>query len=172
MMKVSERNSPENIQGLIRDLGSPDRSTRKLARQLLIQDGKTAVPALIEELSNGNPEARLEAAKILSAIKNPSAAAAFIQALEDDDFGVRWSAMEGLIGLEKAGLEPLLLALKKDFDSVRLREGAHRVLRVLNEQDQLDQPVVKVLEALESIQPGVDLPWAAEAALKSLAQPN
>ncbi len=171
-MNLTERNSPENIRGLIRDLGSQDRDARKRARHLIIQEGKLALPALIEELSKGGLESRLEAAKILGAIKNPAAAPALIHALEDDDFGVRWSAMEGLIGLEKAGLEPLLLALKEDFDSVRLREGAHRILRVLDEQDLLDKPVVKVLESLESIQPEVEVPWAAEAALKSLAQPD
>ncbi len=171
-MASTERNHPDEIQGLIRDLGSQDAGDRKHARQLLIQEGKKALPDLIDVLLHGSLAARLESAKALSVIKNPAAAPAFIKALEDDDFGVRWNAMDGLINLEKEGLEPLLQALRDDAGSVRLREGAHRILRVLNERDLLDDPFVRVLEALDSIQPDVDVPWAAEAALKTLEQPS
>ncbi len=171
-MNGSEQDTPENIQGLIEELGSPDRRARRRASQLLIQEGKAALPALMEELRKGNQDSRLEAAKVLSAIKNPAVAPALIQAIDDDDFGVRWNAMAGLIALERAGLGPLFQALKKNIDSVRLREGAHRVLRVLNDQGHLDESAVKVLEALESIEPEVEVPWAAEAALKSLVVSN
>jgi HEAT repeat protein len=159
-----------DLSSLIPELGSPDRVKRKEIRQRILQEGKAAIPALSQATTSRNREVREEAAKALGVLKNPAAAPALINALEDDNFGVRWSAMEGMIALGQSSLKALLDALRNNFDSVRLREGARRILRVLNEQDGLDQPLTKVLEALESIEPEVKVPWAAEAAWKSLSR--
>jgi HEAT repeat protein len=172
-MNPPERTTPvKDLHSLIIDLGDSDRSRRRHARQLILQEGKAAIPALVDALSSGSREVRGEAAKALAVLKNPASAPALIKALEDDDFGIRWSAMEGIIALEHSGLRPLLEALRNNFDSVRLREGARRILRVLNEQGVSEKPVLKVLEALESIGAEVEVPRAAEAALKTLIRPN
>jgi len=159
-----------DLTSLITDLGSPDRKKRKEARQRILQEGKATIPALSGATTGRNREVREEAVKVLSILKHPAAAPALIHALEDDNFSVRWSAMEGMIALGQSGLKALLETLRNNFASVRLRDGARRILRVMNEQDGLDQPLTKVLEALESIEPEVKVPWAAEAARKSLAR--
>lgn len=172
-MSTSERTSPDKtIQSWIAELSSSDDSKRKNARLQLIGVGKTAIPGLIEALSKGNRNARWEATKVLRVLKDPAVAAPLVEALKDEDIGVRWSAMEGLIYLEEASLEPLLHALTKDFSSVWLREGAHYILRVLNERLKLEGPVVKVMEALEGPVPAVGVAWAAETAWEALYLPR
>lgn len=172
-MGTSERTSPDKtISSWIAELSSSDDSKRKNARLQLIGVGKSAIPGLIEVLSSGNRNARWEATKVLRVLKDPAAAVPLVEALKDEDIGVRWSAMEGLIYLEEASLEPLLLALTKDFSSVWLREGAHYILRVLNERVELDEPVVKVMEALEGPVPAVGVAWAAESAWEALYLPR
>ncbi len=168
MSLPGKSNSVKDIERLIDELGSADRGVRKQARERLTQEGEAALPSLLDALQKGNRDARGEAAKILGTLKKPAAASGLIRALEDEDFGVRWSAMDGLIALEQESLPPLIQALMNGFSSVRLREGARRILRVLKEQDDLDEPFQKVLLALEGIQPEVEVPWAAEAAWKSL----
>lgn len=172
-MSTAERTSPDKtIQGWISELSSSDGSKRKNARLQLIGVGKSAIPGLIEVLSRGNRNARWEATKVLRVLKDPAAAAPLVEALKDEDVGVRWSAMEGLIYLEDASLEPLLLGLTKDFSSVWLREGAHYILRVLNERVELDEPIRKVMEALEGPVPAVGVAWAAETAWETLYLPR
>jgi HEAT repeat protein len=113
-----------------------DRNTlrRQQARIALVDIGAPAVPYLIQALEDPESEecARWEAAKALSDIGDPAAAPALINALgQDERFGIRWLAAEGLIALERQGLTPLLEALIQRSDSAWLREGAHHVLRTL-----------------------------------------
>jgi hypothetical protein len=63
---------------------------------------------------------------------------------------------------------PLLLALEKNFKSVWLRHGAHHVLHDLARYQLLNEQTLPVLEALQSLEPEVTIPWAAKAALDSL----
>jgi HEAT repeat protein len=172
-MSIKEQTPPDKaVQGLIEELSSPDGTKRKNARLQLIGVGKLAIPGLIEVLSKGNRNARWEATKVLRVLKDPAVAVPLVEALKDDDIGVRWSAMEGLIYLEEACLEPLLHALTKDFSSVWLREGAHYILRVLNTKVVLDAAIVKVMEALEGPVPAVGVAWAAETAWEALYLPR
>ena len=172
-MTTAERTSPgESIERLIEELSSSDGSKRKEARLQLIGIGKSVIPGLIEALSSNNRNVRWEATKVLRVLKDPAAAVPLVEALKDEDIGVRWSAMEGLIYLEEASLQPLLHALTKDFSSVWLREGAHYILRTLNQKIELDQAVVKVMEALEGPVPAVAVAWAAEAAWEALYLPR
>jgi len=172
-MSGAEQTPPDKrIQDLIEDLSSSDGSKRKNARLQLIGIGKRTIPGLIDVLSSGNRNARWEATKVLRVLKDPAAAAPLVEALKDDDVGVRWSASEGLIYLEDASLEPLLHALTKDFSSVWLREGAHYILRVLNTKITLDESIIKVMEALEGPVPAVGVAWAAEKAWEALYLPR
>jgi HEAT repeat protein len=160
--------SEENIQKWINNLGSLIGSERLKARLSLIKAGTNAVPALIKTLSNGNQHARWEAARALTITKDPSAAPALVNALEDEDHDVRWAAMKALIMLDRAGLDVLLQALMRDFDSVWLREGAHHILNVLKKKRQLRQPSLLVLQALNGIGPEFTVGKAAEEAWESL----
>ena len=170
--KSQTRIPDKNIQQWITDLGSSSEPERKKARSSLITEGANAVPDLIQALSNSNRQSRMEVVKIFAQTRDLSAAPALVRALEDEDHDIRWTAMKGLIAFERVGLEPLLQALMKDFDSVWLREGAHHILNVLKKKKYLRQPCLSVLQALEGVEPGVTVPWAAEAAWESLFGPG
>ena len=173
MKIISQTRIPDkNIQQWITDLGSSNEAERRKARSLLVTEGANAVPDLIQALSNGDWYTRTEIVKIFAQIRDPSAAPALVRVLEDEDHDIRWTAMKGLIALERAGLEPLLQGLMKDFDSAWLREGAHHILNVLKKKKYLRQPCLQVLQALEGVEPEVTVPWAAEAAWETLFGPE
>lgn len=155
------------IDSLIANLRSHDGLVRQRARESLVAMGSEAVASLLQLLPDPSDHVRWEAAKALSEIGDPRAASALVAALEDESFGVRWLAAEGLIGLKRDALAPLLEALEEDADSIWLRQGAHHVLRMLAEHGLHDQ-LAPVLAGLESIEPEIDVPLAAQKALETL----
>jgi HEAT repeat protein len=157
-----------DIDTLIEKLRSHDGLTRQRARKSLVAIGSRSVASLLKLLVDPRDQVRWEAAKALSDIGDPMAASALVAALEDESFGVRWLAADGLIALERDALPPLLEALKEDGGSLWLREGAHHVLRMLAAEHDLDDQVTLVLTALESIEPDTDVPLAAQKALQTL----
>lgn len=161
------------IPALIAILASNDSLARQRARESLVDIGRPAVAPLMEALAapDSNYHVRWEAAKALSELEDPEAAPVLVTALEDDSFGVRWLAAEGLISLGRDGLAPLLETLVQRSDSAVLREGAHHVLRMLNEGD-LRPQIAPVLAALEDVEPIVEVPVAAHAALEALGKAN
>jgi len=169
-MKGSGTHS-QPIADLITALGSPNGLARRRARENLVGMGKPAVPALVEALSDpmASRHIRWESAKALSEMRAPESAPALVHALEDRNFGVRWLAAEGLMRLGRAGLRPLLEALIQHSGSFWLREGAHHVLRMLGIED-LEPELSAVLAAMEDIEPDVEVPPAAYAALRALAE--
>ena len=156
----------------INDLGNPNDKERVKARSLLISEGVNAAPSLIRALTNGNRHVRREVAQILAQTKDITAASALVYALEDEDHDVRWTAMEALIALDRASLEPLLQILMKDIDSALLLEGAHHILHVLKDKGHLSTPMLKVFSALEGSEAGYTVPWAAKTAWESLFGPE
>lgn len=158
----------QEIKELIEKLKSEDGLERQSARYALEGIGDPAVPFLIELLKDHNTHARWEAVKALDVIRPSSIAPILVETLEDEDPGVRWLASEGLIALESLAIKPLLEALTSDLDSVWLREGAHHVLHELDKKHLLEPPVHKVFKALESTEPAVTAPWAAEKALEEI----
>ena len=162
-----------DIPALIATLAGNDGLERQRARESLVDIGKPAVAALIEVLAapDSNYHMRWEAAKALSDLEDPEAASMLVNALEDEDFGVRWLAAEGLIALGRDGLSPLLKALVKRSNSTSLREGAHHVLRMLDDAE-LHYQVAPVLAALEDVEPILEVPVAAHAALDALGEGN
>jgi HEAT repeat protein len=162
-----------DIPALIAVLAGNDGLERQRAREALVDIGKPAVGALIEALASpdSNHHMRWEAAKALCDLGDPEAASVLVSALEDEYFGVRWLAAEGLISLGRDGLVPLLATLVRRSDSAALRESAHHVLRMLN-QGNLHAQIGPVLAALEDIQPILEVPVAAHAALDALGAAN
>lgn len=156
--KVERNNSP--IETLIKTLSSHDDVARVKARHSLVAIGRAAVPPLIEALKDEDYLMRWEAAKTLGEIGDPATAPALVKALEDEDFDVRWLAAEGLIRMNIKGLKPLLQALEHRGDSVMLREGAHHVFHDLAKGG-LRKYLKPVLAALEALEPGDEVPWAA-----------
>jgi len=161
---VCEIKLGEAIRALIIVLSSKDGSLRQTARRSLTSIGRPSVPALIDILSTGNSNQQWEAAKALSEIADPRSASALVKALENEIFGVRWLAAEGLIAMGMAGLKPLLEELAEHPDSTWLREGAHHVLRGLFDQGNYDL-AGPVLAALQHAQPSSDLIFAIHCTL-------
>ena len=163
---------PAAIRALMDALCDRDTLKRHRARLLLVDIGSPAVPYLVQALEDPDAEecVHWEAAKALSDIGDPLAAPALIGILgQDEHFGIRWLAAEGLIALGRTGLVPLLNALIQRSDSAWLREGAHHVLRILAGRGLYAQ-VAPVLTALEDIEPAVQVPPAARAALDALSR--
>lgn len=158
------------IDSLIADLHHDDGLIRQRARLGLIDIGHEAVTALIDVVQHEEGPARWEAIEALSRLVAPNAVPALIEALMDEDTGIRWAASNALITQDRAALKPLFEALiqGRTFGSAPFREGAHHILHVLKDRHRLLPKEIKVLEALEGIEPEAKVPWAAEAALEQL----
>jgi HEAT repeat protein len=92
----------QKIRNLITSLSSDNDSTRKEARQSLVAIGSPAVPALIEALKQKDDHVRREAVRALCEIDDPELAPALIKTLEDEEFDIRWLALEGIGAAVKA----------------------------------------------------------------------
>jgi hypothetical protein len=155
------------IASLIVDLDSPDGLVRVKARKSLAAVGGRAVNPLVDKLVSKQEWARWEAAKTLGQIRDVKAMVALIKALEDKLFDVRWLAAQGLIAMGREVTVPLLRALVKSPDSRWLQEGVHHVLHDLY-KGKLAVILQPVITALESFEPSIEAPLAAEEALKKL----
>ena len=157
------------ISTLIADLGSKDGIVRVRARKSLVAIGKPSVGPLVEALASKKELVRWEAAKAIGQVDDPKATQALVKALEDDMFDVRWLAAEALIIIGKEALVPLLQALTQHSDSLWLREGAHHMFHDLADGKNLEV-LRPVLTALEDVEPSVEVPLAANTALKALTK--
>ena len=168
MVEKSEETKTDQISKLISELHHPDSLERQKARYALIAIGQEAGPGLVEVVANERGHARWEAIEALGRIRYRDAAEALVEAILDDDTGVRWAASNALIELDRAALKPLLLTLTQYSDSPWFRTGAHHVLHVLKDWGHLLPKEIKVFEALEGVEPMVAVPWVAEDALRDL----
>jgi HEAT repeat protein len=165
----SSHADPATISALVTDLSSKDGLVRVRARLSLIAIGEQAVSPLVKALATKKQWVRWEAVKALGQIGSPAATEALVRALEDEMFDIRWLAAEGLIVIGRDALEPLLHALLERSDSEWLREGVHHVLHDLARRgSDLNDILQPVLAALEDIEPSLEVPLAAEAALNKL----
>jgi hypothetical protein len=111
----------------------------------------------------------------LSERLDPELAPVFVAALaRERNEGNRWVASHALMNLGAAALRPLLEGLVQGADSAFLRDGAHAVLKVLVRQKiftpaRVDELIKPVLAALEGMDPGVHVPFAAHRALDVMA---
>ena len=152
---------------LVDDLTCNDVYKCRRARRALVGMGDSAVPHLMDALKHRKGWVRWEAAKALSQMPGPVATDALVIALGDNNFDVRWLAAEGLIDRGREGLAPLMKALIEGSDSVVLRDGAHHVLFDLS-HGSLREMVLPVLQALEDVEPSVEVPLKARALLRKL----
>jgi HEAT repeat protein len=157
----------ETIDALIGDLNSKDGLVRVRARLALVAISRKAVDSLAKALDSKDQVCRWEAAKALGQIGDPAAITILIQSLEDEIFDVRWLASEGLIGIGRPVLAPLLHRLIKRPESIWLREGAHHILHGIYTED--TALILKsILDALESDETSLQIPLAAKVALDKL----
>lgn len=169
---MQQENRGKSVEQLISDLGDNDGMVRQRARYSLTKIGKPASDALIRAFHEKNNPTHYEAAKTLGQIGSIKAIATFIQALEDEDFSVRWVAAEGLIAIGKLSIRPLLKALELHPESNWLRDGVHHVLHDLVSRKFIDEQTKKilspVLEAYQNFEPVVSIRIATMEALNQL----
>ncbi len=158
----------ETIKSLIADLECDDVIRCQKARRKLVALGHKAVPYLVKAMGAKKYWTRWEAAKALAQIGDPTATAALIKALEDKEFDIRWLAAEGLINIGRKAVVPLLEALIDNPMSTWLRQGAHHVLHDMN-RGELDKLLMPVMNALEDVEPYIEVPVSARKALDKLA---
>jgi len=149
---MNEAENPANIDALIADLTCDDVLQCQKARRTLVEMGSPAVAPFIEALSSPIHWVRWEAAKGLGEIGDAAAIDAMVEAIEDLNFDVRWLAAEGLIRIGSDSVLPVLKALIRRPDSVKMRMGAHHVLHDLSTDESKDlmQPLLTTLDNLES----------------------
>jgi HEAT repeat protein len=158
----------EEIKNHLINLENDDIQVRNEARWQLASIGSEAVPDLIQQLKTDRERCRLEAAKILGEIRDPSALEALVDALLDDSISIHWAVSEALIKYGRDAILPLLEGLTRHFDSMRFRQGAYHILHVMERFHQLEPKVQEVLDALRDIEQAVSVQWAAERAIEHL----
>ena len=156
------------ISELISQLEDANGLKRQQARIELVGFEQASVSALINALSHPVEHVRWEAAKALQEIHDPEAATALVQALNDKVADVRWAAAGALLPLKEAAILPLVEGLIEYYNSGRFRRIAHYVLRNLEKDNLLSQPVKKVYQALGEMEPQLTVPLVALAALEEL----
>jgi HEAT repeat protein len=151
------------------DLAARDFRVRQRAREALVRSGKRAVPDLIRQVEEGPFQARWEAAQALGEIGDPAAAPALVRALRDEEQDVRWVAADALIALGRPSVPALLQALIEHAESLELRQGAHHVLRNL-EEESLRRQLAPVTEILTRIGADLDVIPVAQQVLETLSR--
>jgi HEAT repeat protein len=155
-----------DLDGLIRELGSKDGMTRQKARESLILAGEPATPRVRELLASPDKQVRWEALKTLAAIADPGSLAEFVALLDDPRSDLRWLAATGLIRLGPRSIRPVLQALS-DPKAPRGRLEMGR--RVLGELSSDDQVLAGVVAPLMEVINGNDQAVIAERAARSLS---
>src|SRR4030042_7156075 len=157
-----------DIPSLIKQLSDPDGFIRSQAPQVFCCIGAPAVPELINTVSNANSQLRWEVIKVLECLQDPTAIPILVEQLKDDHAGISWAASNALVGMQRQELPAIFAALVHDFDSIGLRQSAHHILHIFKDDGILSDVEQKVYEALEGIEPGASVPWAAQKALESI----
>lgn len=157
------------LERLVAVLGSYDGLARQRARHRLEEMGRPAVPALLRALAARSEVARWEAARALREIRDPAAAEALVRAMEDERFEVRWAAAEAVMCLGRTGLRALLEGLVHRSGSVLLRDSAYHALHGLRDAE-LRPLLAPVLAALKDVEPSVEVPGPALAAVDALGR--
>ena len=160
----------KDIPSIIKGLGNPDNSVRLEMRNVLSCIGAPAVPELLNAMAKSDTNMRWQIIKVFDSIRDPSTVPILMEQLKDDDPEIRWAASNALLNLRRQALPALFEALTRDFDSMRLRQSAHHILRILRDNGKLTPIEDKVYEALGEMTPLVSVPWAAARALQALRE--
>ncbi len=157
---------------LIRQLSVADGAERESARNALARRGKEVIDQLEPLIESPNVRERWEAAKTLAQMRDAAAAPILARAMNDDRFDVHWVASEGLINLGLKGVPSALRSLVEKAHSVRVREGANRVLgEVLRglPLDEKEATVIRdVLDTLHGFHPVEEIAETAYRAVRAL----
>lgn len=169
---MNQEQSNKSSKELIVALGSADGMIRHESRQALVHKGEKAVDDLIRVFKENVGPLHFEAAKALSQIGSPKAVQTFIEALEDEEFIVRWVAAEGLCAIGVEVINPLLNILKHHSDTILLREGIHHVFYDFVSRKLVNEKTSEILKAVlasySHLEVEISISVAAKKALDSL----
>ncbi len=157
----------DDIESLIKSLGSASPAARMRARKRLVAAGHAVVIPLLHKLKARSDQMCWEAAKALSEIKDAASADALAETLDHANHDVRWLAAEGLIAIGQEGLKQTLMALLTRAKSICVREGAHHVISHFAHR-MSGNYLIPVLRDLENFEPAVLAPPAALDALHEM----
>lgn len=134
-MKI-QKNTIENPELLLDNLGSTDGNVRKRTRELLMKKGRAGIVFLAGILRSSDIEqVRWEAARALSDMNDAATILPLVAALEDSFTDVAWMAAAGLKKYKMRAWPALLRSLIKNGPkSVLLRHGIHHVLKDQKEE--------------------------------------
>jgi HEAT repeat protein len=117
----------------------------------------TSPAQALEVLENNReePADREAAVRYLKGNPTPAMIGRLVQALQDDEVGVRWEATVALAQLGETALPSVLMALAdpKRVDDPRLREGAYHILHNGHGAASID--VTDLLDALRGLAPDI-----------------
>ena len=165
MTQQTDYTDLDNIDALVLALSDRDGRKREDTREALVAIGEPIILVLAGLITNPNHHVRWEVAKALGEINHPDAAPVLAVALGDSEADIRWLGAEGLLGLGRAAVEPLLRALAEHGSDVQLRQGAHHVVYELVRNRNYSY-LAPLLDALDGPAADDTVPPAAEAALE------
>ena len=157
----------KTIEELIADLSNNNGIIRQKARYELVKMGNPALDYLLELQGAEKHLARWEAVKAISEIGTKDSIPILINALEDEEFDVRWLAAEGLIEIGHDSVYPMLKAFISNKESVHLKEGVHHVLKGLEIRGLYNDDKYEIIKGLETFTTPVKLELKIINMLKS-----
>lgn len=156
-----ERDMQLKISGLIDQLrGENSGDNKEDAGTQLLAIGSPALPALLAAVRSETGNARLEIAKMLKRLADTSSAETLLELLSDDDFDIRWEAIEGLSAIGYDSLKPLISAIIQNPGSMKLRNASHHILHHVAAEGYYSL-LKPLMMAIEGDIPNVEIPAAA-----------
>jgi HEAT repeat protein len=95
-LALREKPDSKNIPDLVTILGHRDQMLSRLAGDALIAIGKDATQTILEVMGNGDSASRVEAARVLAAIKDQRSIPMLFKLLDEESTIIRYWAEEGL----------------------------------------------------------------------------
>lgn len=129
--KTSDTTAGPELEQLVQRLQDRDGVVRERAREQIVSMGQAATESLLPLLGHKKEQDRWEAVKALSEIGDPATTERMITLLRDDDSDVAWLAALALINIGPSSVVPMLERVIDQRESVRIRRGAHHVLKEL-----------------------------------------
>jgi HEAT repeat protein len=160
------------IPTLVRKLSVADGGERERARKALVRRGTDVIDSLEPLIESSSVRERWEGTKTLAQLRKKEAAPLLARAMDDDRFDVHWVATEGLIYLGMKGVPAVFRALVEKAHSVRVRDGASRVLGEVLRGLQLEEEeatiIRKVVDTLRGFHPVEEVSETAYQAVRAL----
>ena len=148
-------------------LADREGTQRQKTRHRLVAMRSAAVPILEELIQDSRFQVPWEAALAMKELAYPSFVDPLLEALKDGEGDVRWVAAEGLGAIGAPAIGPLLHLLIKEGDSFELRDAAHVVISLLDDEE-LRAVLMPVYRALVDRNPPEAVMAEASRALEAL----